>query len=171
MQVINCLNLCEILPYLKQHKEIHEIIEEALTLAGYKTVERIYLGSSFCGKYFLMQSENDLKEIDEICRQYKMKITLVVPVFSESDLERGKKKIQEILGEYCEIIDEVTVNDYAMAIYIHEKHKININLGRMFMKDYRDPRYDEYFEIPWKPKMFTDYLFNLFKTIKSKDVN
>ena len=158
MQQINCLNLCEILPYLQ--KKNHEILESAKQLAGFSVCERIYVGSSFCGKYFLEQSDATLKDLIEICENENIKITLAIPVFSEGDLESGKKKLAHITHMAKDTIDEFTVNDYGMLSYLNsikDQFHQAINLGSLFMKDYRDPRYEEYFQIPWKPKVFTDY--------------
>lgn len=45
-----------------------------------------------------------------------------------------------------------------MLEYINEKYNIKINMGRIFFKDYRDPRYEEYFNRDWTPKYNTSYL-------------
>lgn len=172
MQQVNCLNLCEILPYLQKKKSnMHEILESAKQLAGFKTCGRIYAGSSFCGKYFLEQSDATVKDLVQICESENIKITLVLPVFSEGDLENGKKKLAHIIHMAKDTIDELTVNDYGMLSYLDSKKDQfpqAINLGRLFMKDYRDPRYEAYFQIPWKPKVFTDYFKKLLDEYKIK---
>ncbi len=166
MQQINCLNLCEILPYLLKKKKILEILLDAEKVAQFKTCERIYVGSSFCGKYFNQQSDLDLKEVFGLCKEKNIKVTLVIPTFSEGDLELGKKRLSQIVEYGADDVDEITVNDYGMLFYVRENYGQVINLGRLFMKDYRDPRYDDYFQIPWKPKMFTNHLRTIIKDYK-----
>ena len=163
MKQLNCLNLCEILPYLMKKRSIQEILTDARKLAQFTTCGRLYVGSSFCGKYFLHQSDTTLTELSARCNKEDMKVTLVLPPFSEGDLEAGKHKISQIMECCKDTIDEITVNDFGMLPYVKENYNIAINLGRLFMKDYRDPRYTEYFEIPWRPKMFTTYLKRVLK--------
>ena len=163
MQPINCLNLCEILPYLEKKRSIQNILKDAMQLAQFTTCKRLYVGSSFCGKYFLHQSDKALTELAEQCREEDIKVTLVLPTFSEGDLKSGKQRINQIIECCKDTIDEITVNDFGMLSYIKENYNQTINLGRLFMKDYRDPRYAEYFQIPWKPKMFTTYLSSVLK--------
>ncbi len=163
MQQINCLNLCEILSYLEKKRSMQEILKEAMKLAQYNSCKRLYVGSSFCGKYFLQQSDKTLIELSELCCHEDIKVTLVLPTFSEGDLESGKRKIGQIIECCKDAIDEITVNDFGMLPYVKENYNKAVNLGRLFMKDYRDPRYTEYFQIPVKPKMFTTYLNNVLK--------
>ena len=87
---------------------------------------------------------------------------MVIPTFSEGDLEKGKKIIEQLLSLGDGIIDECTVNDYGMLFFLQHK-KIAINLGRLFMKDYRDLRYQEYYQLPWKLKMFTEHMKQVIK--------
>lgn len=166
MQQINCLNLCEILPYLRQKRSIPVILTDAIKEAQFVNCTRVYVGSYFCGKYFLHQSTEDLTTLLKLCRTKEMKVTLVIPTFSEGDLKYGKHRIAQILAYCDDFIDEVTVNDYGMLAYMKENYKLAINLGRLFMKDYRDPRYEEYFQIPWKPMMFTKYLTSILQDFK-----
>ena len=163
MEQINCLNFCDITSYLQSKQGAEEILSLAMKEAGYETCERIYLGSSFCGKYFIQQSETNMKEWLQVCKEYQIKVTIVIPTFSEGDLEQGKKKVEQLLCLGDGIIDECTVNDYGMLFYLHQNHKIAKNLGRLFMKDYRDIRYQEYFQIPWKLKMFTNHMTQVLK--------
>lgn len=154
----NCLNLCEILPYLKKKRHnLAEIITDACKLAQYDSIERIYMGSSFCGKYFLAQSDQSIKELTACAEKAQVPITLVIPTFSQGDLDHGKRKISHILELAKDHIDELTVNDYGMLDCLKKEYQKPLNIGRLFMKDYRDPRYQEYFEMSWKPRMLTDY--------------
>lgn len=170
MEQVNCLNFCELLPYLKaKYKNASEFYREALQLAGYTSCERIYIGSSFCGKYFLAQTKAQIEEIVELCKNENLKITLELPTFSEGDLENGKRKIKEILESANSILDEITVNDFGMLTYLkNENCAKSINLGRLFMKDYRDPRYEEYFKQVLTPKIFTNYFKKIVKEYEIK---
>ena len=170
MQLINCVNLCEILPSLQKTRSMPQILLEVMKVAQFKTCERFYIGSSFCGKYFLHQKKETLNSLFELCRDKNMKVTLVIPTFSEGDLESGKNKLGQIVQYGWDCIDEITVNDYGMLTYVKETHPLAINMGRLFMKDYRDPRYEEYFQIPWKPKMLTSYLNEVLREYKIKSL-
>lgn len=164
---INCLNLCEILPYLRRRRSIEEIFTSALEEAHFESCDRVYVGTSFCGKYFIQQSDKELEELFFFCEEKNISVTLVIPTFSEGDLENGKKRIAHIVKLGKNVIDEFTANDVGVLSYLREFNK-HINTGRLFMKDYRDPRYEEYFHIPWKPKMFTNYFKRLLKKYQIK---
>ena len=106
---LECLNLCELLPYLlKKYKDMNTIIENSMKLSGFTSLERIYVGTSFCGKYFLHQS---MEQLNEITSNKDQKLTLVIPPFSQGDLEQGKQKINKILELCGNCLDEITVND------------------------------------------------------------
>lgn len=164
MKQTNCLNFCEIFTYVYDvYSNIEELIDNINQMAGFPSCERIYIGSYFCGQYFLHLSEPLLKELSDSCKQKNIKITLVVPIFGEKDINKGKEKIMKLTSDFQNTIDEITVNDYGMLSYIHNHYSLSINLGRLFMKDYRDPRHQIYFEGVMKPKIFTKYLSQLVK--------
>lgn len=165
MKQKNCLNLCELLSYLLIGRNVDQMINFAMKEANYEECERIYIGSSFCGKYFLGQQEKELRELFALCRERNIKVTLTIPTFSEGDLEKGKRKVEQIVENGKEIIDELTVNDFGALMYF-KTLGLSMNTGRLFMKDYRDPRYEEYFQIPWEPKMFTKYFRGLLQEYK-----
>lgn len=100
--------------------------------------ERIYAGSSFCSQYFLHIAEWEWLTAE--CRRRNWKLTLTLPVFSEKDLDGAKERIRGILCEGADVIDEVTVNDPGMLIWIKENTSLKKNLGRLFFKDPRDVR-------------------------------
>ena len=97
MNQINCLNLCEILPYLRRRRSIEEIFTSALEEAHFESCDRVYVGTSFCGKYFIQQSDKELEELFFFCEEKNISVTLVIPTFSEGDLENGKKRIAHIV--------------------------------------------------------------------------
>lgn len=165
MQKEQCISLCEIMEYINQiEPRVERAIERICGAAGYNRCERIYVGSSFCGQYFLHLSEKLLDEVMAYSKEKGIKVTLVVPIFTQKYLEKGKKKISELIELYDNQIDEITVNDYGMLLAIHKAYRSKrLNMGRLFMKDYREPRYEAYFNGMLKPKVFTNFLKKLIK--------
>lgn len=133
-----CLNLCEInWSKLCDHcgvmNKLYGLLEKK---------SRIYVGSYFCSQFFLaFQFDNLIK----FAKDWNLKLTLVLPVFSEKDLKLAKEKIIKILQNFNSVIDEVTVNDFGMLTYIQSKFDKKVNLGRLFFKDPRDVRVNEYY--------------------------
>ena len=115
-----------------------------LFLEKEKRVERIYMGSSFCSQYYI--GFNGYKNILYICKSRGIPVTLVIPIFSEKDIECGKKKTIEICQCLDGIIDEITVNDIGMLSWLNKQKGYHINLGRLFFKDARDCRVPEYYQ-------------------------
>lgn len=168
MQKERCISVCEIMEHIHNiEPQFEQMIKEINGMAGYTKCDRIYIGSSFCGQYFLHLSMKLMKELMVVCKKQNIKVTLVVPIFTEKNLQEGKDKLERLLTEFKTEIDEVTVNDYGMLLYVHEKYPyIGLNMGRLFMKDYREPRYEEYFNQVFKPRSFTNYLKELIKRYK-----
>lgn len=159
MERKSCLNFCEILEnIISVDPKVETAIQKAMELAGYTECDRIYVGSYFCSQYVLNLPSNLIKKVVMGAKQMGIKVTLVLPMFTEKDLTRGKEKIEGFSSYFHKEIDEITVNDYGMLAYIHQKYQIDINLGRLLFKDYRDPRYEEYYRQTSKPKYFTDHL-------------
>lgn len=151
-----CLNFCEILEnILLNAPKVETVIQNAMELAGYTECERIYVGSYFCSQYVLNTSMGLMKKLLDGANRMGIPVTLVLPMFTEKDLSRGKEKIAEFIPYFQKEIDEITVNDYGMLEYIHQKFSLRINLGRLLFKDYRDPRYGEYYHQTSKPKYFS----------------
>lgn len=164
MEEVICLNFCEILNNIYEQDSTYEnIIDKIMTVKGFEYCERIYFGSSFCSQYFLHLRNEEIDNLIHICSKRNIKLTLVIPTFTEKDLEKGKKKINSLKFYFYHRIDEITVNDYGMLKYIRDTYDILINMGRLFMKDYRDPRHEDYFMRVYKPKIFTEYNDNIVK--------
>ncbi|WP_310604751.1 hypothetical protein [Anaerosporobacter sp.] len=164
MEQISCLNFCDILNYLKQEEEtIDDIIKRTASVAGYEHVERIYIGSYFCAQYFLHMDDNLIDEIVTYAKSMEMRLTLVIPIIAQKELENVLNKIERYCDYFENCMDEITVNDYGMLAYIHETYDVRLNMGRLFMKDYRDPRYPVYFKSELRPKIFTKYLSRLIR--------
>lgn len=129
-----CLNLCEIHPICEDYNEIASI--EKVTEEKY---ERIYLGSYFCSQYFkhMKISESFLSSL------YKqgINVTLVLPVFSEKDLDEGKNILKRLIETGSRVIDEITINDFGQYEYCSRNYPaIGLNLGRLFCREPRDFR-------------------------------
>lgn len=171
MEECMCLNCCEILQHIAGGDTIDQEINKAKQMGSINECKRIYFGSYFCGQYFCHLPEGQIHKLLDYSRKNQIKLTLTVPILTEKYLKQGKRRIKQLSEVFGELIDEVTVNDYGMLDtiyndYVQEKPQVKLNLGRLLMKDYRDPRYTEYFNMPLKPRSFTDYLNELIKKYK-----
>ena len=160
MPKIECISVCEILSDLyEKEPNVEKLIKRACEEAGFNECKRIYFGSSFCGQYFLNMSKKEVDLLAQECQKQGIQLTMVLPIFTEKNLQKAKQKIETYMDAFKDIIDEVTINDYGMLVYLQEQYDfLTFNIGRLLMKDYRDPRYEAYFNEPLKPKGFTDYL-------------
>ena len=164
MTQIDCLNFCEVLQdFYDMNVPFVTTIRAVQKEAGLGKCERIYIGSSFCGPYFLHLSEKMIARVLEACQAEGIGVTLVLPVFTEKNIALGKEKIKGLSVYFDKVIDEITVNDYGMLSYISGNYSLKLNMGRLFMKDYRDPRYEDYFHSELHPKIFTTYISELMK--------
>lgn len=166
VMIHNGLDLSERLSaYIGKADSVEEKLETLCKRADFDTCERIYIGSSFCGRAFIALKKEQVKEVMAVCHQKQMKVSLVIPVFTEKNLEAGKEKLRALIDQYPEVIDELVVNDYGMLSYASKAYgdTIKLAMGRMFMKDYREPRYPEYFNTCYFPKAFTPYFEETIK--------
>lgn len=124
---------------------LSETVERAMTLAGRDHVERLYAGSNFCSKYFLNQPQGLWREAFSLCRSERIAATLVIPVVPQRDLFGVCRLMDELLDSYGDVIDEITVNDVGMLAYCRECCGRSLNLGRLFFKEPRDPRFPSLF--------------------------
>ena len=172
MTELYCLNLCEVIEDLyEKYGSIDNIVSCVKGQQGIPYYTRIYIGSNFCSHYFLNLSKSLLEELTEYTRKTAIKLTLTLPVFTEDNLEKAKKCIARYVETLGDGLDEVTANDYGMLAYMASKYpNIRLNMGRLFMKDYRDPRYKEHFKTTLSPKIFTKYLDELIKTYNIKGI-
>lgn len=168
-ETTTCLNLCEICRF----PDIETVIDK---IKDNYSISRIYIGSYFCGNYFQKCNYDEL--IDMLTEAFtpNINITLVIPVPTERNLKDIKTSIINILNKYSNNIDEITINDYGMLEYMYEflntnpQLELNINMGRIFFKDYRDPRYDEYFNSDHTPKYNTHYLRKTIRKYNIKSI-
>lgn len=153
------ISFCELLHILSDRAiENEKLVVAAQKAAKFDTIDRLYIGSNFCSRYFIKYAKATMEKISKLCQlaaYSHLKITLCVPIFSESYLFVGKEIILELLQQYSNYIDEVTVNDYGMLEYISTSSAISINIGRMLNKDTRDIRHDEYFNQSHIPTIST----------------
>ncbi len=155
MQCTNAISFCELLHVFSDDVSQNEkLIGNVCKVAELTDVDRLYIGSNFCGRYFVKFTESAVKKVvaltdsETFCN---LKITLCVPIFSQSVLSDGVSVVARLLQQYQAVIDEVSVNDYAMLDYISKNFDVKINVGRMLCKDTRDQRHDEYFNVSHVP--------------------
>ena len=108
---------------------------------------RFYVGSYFCEKYFLKSVMRARNEIFRFALEQHCGITLVVPLPSDRWAARMKEILREVILQEPSI-EEVVVNDFATLSFLEELritsgHSFHITAGRLFFKNYRDPRYEE----------------------------
>ena len=90
-----CLNLCEIADFPKLKTVISKVKD------NYK-INRIYIGSYFCDLYFLNCNYGQIINMNNEIFSDENKITLVVPVATEKNLEKVKCRIVNLIKEYME---------------------------------------------------------------------
>lgn len=77
---------------------------------------------------------------------------MTVPVFSQKDLTEGKAKVVSLCQKNADLIDEVTVNDPGMLLFLQQTITQKLNIGRLFFKEPRDIRVEPYFSAVLSPK-------------------
>ena len=131
MKIEQVMNLCDILWNYEGISQIENVKPE--------NCQRIYVGSYFCQNYLLSLREYPMAELYQWCRQQDVQITLVVPICSQVRLRECKSLIRELCRENP-LIDEICINDVGMLDYVSANFEQKIFLGRLFMKEQRDPR-------------------------------
>lgn len=129
---------------------------------GYKNTvnaKRIYVGSYFCANYFV---NLDLKRIREVLGD-EVKLTLVVPILNQRNLSLGKEKIRKACRFFGEQLDEITINEYGLLGFIKNEIPCKLNLGRLLLKDNRDPRVDDFYSRCAEPKGFTQMFVDILR--------
>lgn len=166
MEKVYCLNFCELLTYFITEEMNAIEIKDRITklVPDGSTCQRIYFGSYFCSQNFLHLQLEAVKRLVEVCEDSHIKMTMVVPTFSEAELQSGKHKIATLSPYLGGCLDEITVNDFGMLSLIRQTYaSVKINFGRLLTKDYRDPRHVPYFEQTVKPKMYNSYMFRIIQ--------
>lgn len=136
------LNLCDI--DLRQRDET-TLMQLITRCEQHKQTEfdRLFVGSYFCGRYFLHFRKHHLDAVKRIAEKKSVRLVLVVPIFSQELLEKGKQAVREAIHTLSGYIDAVTVNDLGMLVWIARTFRLPVLLGRLFAKDARDFRYEE----------------------------
>ena len=160
MEVIECFSLCDCM-------EVRNLRKKNIDK---KKIKRVYLGSYFCGNYFLDLDLSLLEQIVTECVYNRWDITLVIPIITEKNFERMKEKLDKLFRFAGDCIDEITVNDYGTMAYIFRQYPLPLNMGRLFAKDYRDPRYMDYLDMTCKPKIFTMEFISIMKRFSIKGI-
>lgn len=137
-----CVNLCEYFP--PNHwagNSLERFLKSLSAQRSGEPVSRIYIGSSFCGKYFLHFS--GFEHIFDWCGHSGIPVTICTPVFTEMDRQKGQDRLAMLCQSGKGVVDEITVNDYGMLSFLRStSHRLN--LGRLFFKDPRDARVPDY---------------------------
>lgn len=149
-----CLNLCEI-----ANAELICSIENGLIkLMDFvkekkcTEVERLRIGSDFCANYFMSYPWRQYFESIDI------PTTIVIPVFSERNLLSAKNIISDLISQYGEQFDEVTVNDFGMMKYLQDNYPTyKLNAGRLLSKCPRDKRLSTLYHIDKQWELYGQY--------------
>lgn len=110
---------------------------------------RLSVGSYFCEVYFFKTAGMLLSGSLDFLGGLGVSLTLVVPVFSQMHLERAKETLLLVLEKRLPYLDEITVNDFGMLLFLEKRKEEGafsgrIVAGRQFFKNLRDPAYQEY---------------------------
>lgn len=138
-----CVNLCEIAPPNASADELEALMARACVDAGFPHCERLYVGSYFCENYFCALGGAFLESLRELCARHGLQAMLVVPVFGQAFLEAGERRIDEALGAFGDVFDEVSANDVARFLDLGKRFDKRLGLGRLFSKTMRDERIAE----------------------------
>ena len=139
-----CVNLCEAVGYAKEDwRALDQIIKSTCAKAGIDEYHRVYVGSYVCENFFLGLPDSFHEAVGELCWRYNVSATLVVPIFGQAFLERGEKRLDDLMERYGAVYDELIVNDVAMYFHASNLYDIRIGLGRLMSKQQRDARVRE----------------------------
>ncbi len=132
------LNLCDIELHWGSLEEL-ENVKESMEIRQNCNFEYVYIGSYFCGRYFLHLVEEHLEIWKEFYEKFKIPFVVVLPIFSQSLLKKGKNALEKLQNSLESFIDYYVVNDLGMLTFLDEQRK-SIFIGRLFAKDTRDFR-------------------------------
>ena len=147
-----CLDLRELIDLDGFAQDPAAILLALLDAPSFSECRRLYVGSSFCPQS-LFHSRFFLDSVLGLCRKRSFRATLSVPIPAQRFLERQSAFVENLLAEYCDVIDEVVVNDLGtlarLSTLIHNAEEaspysgLGLVIGRLLNKDARDPRCDE----------------------------
>ena len=155
------------------HRRLSQVCNDACARLSRQLLDRIYVGSYFCDRFFLSLDGGFYESLARFCGTYGLKATLVVPLFGQSTLKAGKARVEKLValrGDDGPLFDEVVANDPAAALFLGElaggrpgdgqtadegepdaaggKRPLRIVYGRMMAKSSRDPRHDVMADAP-----------------------
>lgn len=135
-----CVNLCEVAPPDASADELERLVARACAEAGFPHCGRVYVGSYFCENYFCALGDAFHESLRELCGRHGLAATLVVPVFGQASLDEGERRVDEALGSFGDVFDEVVANDVARFLDLGGRFGKRLGLGRLFSKEMRDGR-------------------------------
>ncbi len=148
-----CVSFCETAPSRPEPGELLDILGATCQEAGFPYCERLYVGSYFCENFFCWISDSFHENVRNLCREYDMGATLVVPIIGQAFFERAQQRLFDVLDRYGDVYDEVVVNDVALFQQLARETDKRIGLGRLFSKEQRDARYADLAERTAMPKL------------------
>ncbi len=102
-------------------------------------VSAVYVGSYFCTNFFFKWMKRYWDSMKRAALETGMSITMVIPVVPVDRLS----EVKEFLLKISEDISEIVVNDYGMLRWAGGHLSCPVMMGRLFMRQTRDPRYEE----------------------------
>lgn len=138
------MNLADIALYYSYGEKYRSFLEGT-------QCNRFYIGSYFCGKYCMKSMWILGDSLHGLFLEHGWKLSLVVPIPMEYERNILKSGVKRFLEAFRDTVDEVIVNDYGMLDFINTlkselKLDIRIVAGRLFSRNYRDARYEDYSE-------------------------
>lgn len=128
-------NLCDI--DIRFFKDAGGMAEDLQRLAEQGT-GLIYAGSYFCTNYFLNWTRY-AEDLIRMVREAGMSFSAVIPVPSDRTLPA----VKDSLIKLDPLVDELIVNDYGTLAACGSELNSPLILGRLFMRQSRDPRYPD----------------------------
>lgn len=108
---------------------------------------RFYFGSCFCEKYCMRSMHFFMQNLSGFFMENQLHATLVIPSVPETVNDMLKQNISSFFAYCGDCADELVVNDYGMlqfARQLQEFYPVRITAGRLFAKNFRDPRYPDF---------------------------
>ena len=152
------LNLCDIFGRIDDVEALLKLINSKSTIHN---ITRLYIGSYYCDHYYLYNLKKSNEKMIDYAKSNGLKITLVIPPLFEANLGKGIDRTRQLIAQNSSTIDEITINDWGMALCDFCESSIKINMGRILQKDNRDPRYPNHFNVPHTHRCFTDFYNHL----------
>ena len=104
-----------------------------------KPITMVYFGAEFCQN--AMPQENEIDKAVNWCTAKGKRLSIYIPPLNDDGIKKADRIISMIDGTNVEI----SVNEIGILELIREKnYRINISLGRIFDKAYKDARLNMY---------------------------